>query len=118
MAIGLSLKEAIADMTVHPAHEIRREELGNLSPGAVADVAVLNIQKGHFGFTDMNNTRVEGGRKLVAELTVKDGKIVYDLNGLEAQPWNAPIGPDARYDSRWTTFPRPLPKAPPAANLH
>jgi dihydroorotase len=114
MAIGLSLQEVVADMTAHPAHEIKREELGNLSLGAIADVAVLSIQKGHFGFTDMNNTRVEGDRKLVAELTIKDGKIVYDLNGLEAEPWDAPQG-DVRYDRRWTTFPRPLPKTPAAA---
>jgi dihydroorotase len=110
MAIGLSLPEAIADMTAHPAHEIRRDDLGNLSPGAVADITVLSIQKGRFGFTDMNNTRVAGDRELVAELTIKDGKVVYDLNGIEAQRWDTPIGADARYDSRWTSFPRPLPK--------
>ncbi len=89
MAIGLSLSEVIADMTAHPAHQIRHDELGNLSPGAVADIAVLSIQTGKFGFTDMDNRRVDGTRKLVAELTLKDGKIVYDLNGRGAEPWNA-----------------------------
>ena len=87
MAIGVPLNEVIADMTAHPAHQIRHDELGNLSPGAVADVAVLSIQKGKFGFTDMVNTRIAGTRKLVAELTLKDGHVVYDLNGLSAQPW-------------------------------
>jgi dihydroorotase len=53
----------------------------------------------------MVNGRVEGTEKLVAELTIKDGKIVYDLNGLEALPWNAPQG-DITQDSRWTSFPR------------
>jgi len=117
MAIGLSLKEVVADMTAHPAHQIKRDDLGNLSPGAVADVAVLSIQKGRFGFTDMNNTRVDGSQKLVAELTIKDGRIVYDLNGLEAARWDAPQG-DVRYDSRWTTFPRPLPRAAPNPEAH
>src|ERR1700744_1748458 len=56
MAIGLSLKEVVAEMTWHPARQIRREELGNLSPGSIADVAVLSLQTGKFGFTDMNNT--------------------------------------------------------------
>jgi dihydroorotase len=74
---------------VHPAHQIRHDELGNLSTGAVADVAVLSIQKGRFGFTDMDNIKVAGTRRLVAELTLKDGKIVYDLNGLGAEPWAA-----------------------------
>jgi dihydroorotase len=89
MAIGLPLSEVIADMTAHTARQIRHDELGNLSVGAVADVAVLSIQKGKFGFTDMVNSRVSGTRKLVAELTLQDGKIVYDLNGLGAEPWTA-----------------------------
>jgi dihydroorotase len=89
MAIGLPLSEVIADMTMHPAHQIRHDELGNLSTGAVADVAVLSIQKGRFGFTDMDNIKVAGTHRLVAELTLKDGKIVYDLNGLGAEPWAA-----------------------------
>ena len=84
MAIGLTLQEVVADMTAHPAHEIRHDELGNLSVGSVADVAVLSLQKGRFGFTDMVNGRWKATQKLVAELTIKDGKIVYDLNGLEA----------------------------------
>ena len=108
MAIGLPLKEVVTEMTSHPAHEIRHDELGNLSPGAVADVAVLSVASGRFGFTDMNNTRVNGTRKLVAELTIKGGKIVYDLNGLEALAWNAPQG-DVSNDRRWTSWPRPKP---------
>ena len=105
IAIGLTLQEVVADMTAHPAQEIRHDELGNLSMGAIADITVLSLQKGRFGFTDMVNGRVEGTEKLVAELTIKDGKIVYDLNGLEALPWNAPQG-DITQDSRWTSFPR------------
>ena len=111
MAIGLPLKEVVAEATWHPARQIRHEELGNLSPGSVADVAVLSIQRGHFGFTDMVNTRVDGDQKLVDELTIKSGKIVYDLNGLEALPWDAPTG-DVTNDNRWTSWPRPRPSVP------
>ncbi len=117
MAIGLSLQEVVAEMTAHPAHQIKRDDLGNLSVGSVADVAVLSIQKGHFGFTDMVNTRVDGTQKLVDELTIKDGRIVYDLNGLEALAWDAPQG-DAHLDARWTTFPRPVPRPSDAVTLH
>jgi dihydroorotase len=109
MAIGLSLQEVIADMTANPAREIRHEEYGNLSVGSVADVAVLSLQKGRFGFTDMVNGKVEGTQKLVAELTLKDGKIVYDLNGLESLAWDAPQG-DTSQDKRWTSWPRPVPQ--------
>jgi len=117
MAMGLSLQEVIAETTSHPAHEIRHEELGNLSPGAIADVAVLRVEKGHFGFTDMVNTRLDGTQKLVAELTIKDGKIVYDLNGLEALAWDAPQG-DISQDKRWTSWPRPVPRPTDGVTLH
>jgi dihydroorotase len=92
-------------MTSHPARQIKREDLGNLSPGSVADIAVISVQKGRFGYTDMLNTKVMGTQRLVAEMTIKDGKIVYDLNGLESMAWDAPPG-DVKLDSRWTSFPR------------
>jgi dihydroorotase len=117
IAMGLSLREVVAEMTANPAHEIRHEELGNLSVGAVADVAVLRVEKGHFGFTDMVNTRLDGTQKLVDELTLKDGRIVYDLNGMEALPWNAPQG-DISQDKRWTSFARPVPKPADGITLH
>ncbi len=117
MAIGLSLQEVVADMTSHPAHEIKHDELGNLSVGSVADVAVLSLQKGRFGFVDMVNTRKDGTQKLVAELTIKDGKIVYDLNGLESLAWDAPQG-DISQDKRWTSWPRPVPKPTDGVTLH
>jgi dihydroorotase len=117
MVIGLSLQEVVADMTIHPAHEIKHDELGNLSVGSIADVAVLSILKGKFGFTDMVNTRMDGTQKLVAELTIKDGKIVYDLNGLEALPWDAPQG-DISQDRRWTSWPRPVPRPTDGVMLH
>jgi len=104
MAVGLSLKEAVAEMTSHPAHEIKREDLGSLSEGSVADITVLRLEQGHFGFTDMVNRRLDGNQKLICELTIKDGKIVYDLNGMEAALWNAPPDATEREASKWTTF--------------
>jgi dihydroorotase len=104
MAVGISLKEAVAEMTSHPAREIKHEEFGNLSVGSVADVAVLRLEDGHFGFTDMVNRRLDGTQKLVCEMTIKDGKIVYDLNGMEADRWDAPPDPNAKLASKWTTF--------------
>jgi dihydroorotase len=117
MAIGLSLPEVVAEMTAHPAHQIHHDELGNLSAGSVADIAVLRLEKGHFGFTDMVNTRLDGTRKLVDEMTIKDGKIVYDLNGMEALPWTAPQG-DISLDKRWTSWPRPKPQPDDGVKLH
>jgi len=108
LAAGVPLNQVIAEMTSHPAHEIKHEELGNLSVGSIADIAVLRLENGNFGFTDMVNTRFHGKQKLGCELTIKDGKIVYDLNGISADLWNAPLNPYAAEASRWTTLaPRP-----------
>ena len=92
-------------MTSHPAHEIRQEQYGNLSVGGIADVAVLSVDHGSFGFVDMYNTKMMGTQKLVCQLTVKDGKIVYDLNGISADMWDATKhSADERQAKRWTVF--------------
>ena len=66
------------------------DELGNLSVGAPEDIAVLRMQEGKFGFVDMNNAGFPGSRKLVCELTIHNGKVVYDLNGMTADRWDGP----------------------------
>jgi dihydroorotase len=66
---------------------IHREELGNISSGAGADVTILNLRKGTFGFIDSSGYRMEGDQKLECELTIRDGKVVYDLNGISRPNW-------------------------------
>ena len=80
--MGMPLNEVIKASTWAPAQVIKHEELGNLSVGAIADVAVLNLREGNFGFYDKTGYKVEGKRKFDCEMTIKDGKIVYDLNGI------------------------------------
>ena len=105
MVLGETVPEVVAEMTAHPAREIKQEQLGNLSVGAIADVAVLSIESGNFGFVDMYNTKMMGTKKLVCELTLKDGKVVYDLNGISADMWDATEHTaDQRQSKRWTTF--------------
>jgi dihydroorotase len=83
--MGMPIDDVVACSTWHPAREIHHEELGHLSVGAVADVAVLRLVHGDFGFVDSAGLRLRGDRKLVGELTVRAGKIVWDLNGLSAE---------------------------------
>ena len=52
---------------------------------ALQMLAVLSMQRGKFGFVDAGGNRLDGDRKLQAELTVRAGKIVYDLNGISAR---------------------------------
>ena len=90
LLLGMPLPEVIAKSTWIPAREIRREELGHLSVGAPADIAVLSLQQGNFGFLDVDGKRMRGTQKLQAELTVREGAIVWDLNGLAADDWDQP----------------------------
>ena len=107
LAMGMSLDEVILRSTWHPAKEIQHEELGNLSIGSPADVAVLRLEKGKFGFVDQSGARLDGSQKLLCELTVRDGKVVYDLNGITRERWDK-LPPDWRGgDPRWDGFARP-----------
>jgi dihydroorotase len=87
LAMGVPLPRVIAQATWNPAREIKQETLGHLSPGAVADIAVLRLEKGQFGFIDMHGARLAGTARLSAEMTLKDGRIVYELNGLSRPDW-------------------------------
>lgn len=88
--MGMSVQQVIAASTWHPAQVIHREELGNLSVGAGADIAVFRIHKGKFGFIDSGGFRMDGDQKMECELTLRDGKVVYDLNGISRPLWNKP----------------------------
>jgi dihydroorotase len=113
LAMGMSLEDVIIKSTWNPAREIKREDLGHLSVGATADVAVLRVQTGDFGFVDMYGARLKGNRKLIAELTLRDGRVAYDLNGITSQDWDKlPAGYRSQIEGRRpANFPgRPKPQ--------
>ena len=87
--MGLSVQDVIIRATWKPANVIKRPDLGNLSVGTVADVAVFSLRKGDFGFLDVYRNKMKGTQKLEAELTIRAGKIVWDLNGISAPLWDA-----------------------------
>lgn len=80
--LGMDIKEIITASTWKPAQVIHRTELGNLSIGSAADVALLRIEKGNYGFYDVRGKRMTGDKKIVCELTLLDGTVVWDLNAL------------------------------------
>jgi dihydroorotase len=88
LTLGVSVQDVVARATWHPAREIHREEFGHLTVGTVADVAVLRMVEGDFGFVDSARLRLRGTKKLVCELTLKGGRPVWDLNGLTSQDWD------------------------------
>ena len=102
LAMGMSLDDVVLRSTWNPAREIRHEELGHLSVGAPADITVIRVEKGTFGFVDMYGARLKGTQKLTCELTLRDGKVVYDLNGMTRPDWTT-LPKDYRQtgDARW-----------------
>ena len=82
LAMGMELPAVIKATTWNAAQVIKREELGHLSVGAMADVAVLNLMEGKFGFYDYTGYKMESDKKLECEMTIREGSIVYDLNGI------------------------------------
>lgn len=87
LVLGSTLEDVIRMSTWTPAQEIKRPELGHLSEGAVADVAVIRLSKGNFGYLDSRLAKRMGSERLTCEMTVKDGRVVYDLNGLASEEW-------------------------------
>lgn len=88
LSLGMPLAEVIEASTWKPAQVIKREDLGNLSEGAEADVAVLRLHEGEFGFIDSRGRMIPGNLKLEAELTLRAGRVVWDLNGRASERWD------------------------------
>lgn len=82
MTMGMEVPAIIKASTWAPAQSIKREELGNLSVGSVADLAILGIREGNFGFFDRIGHKETGTKKFECQATIRNGKMVYDLNGI------------------------------------
>jgi dihydroorotase len=87
LSMGVPLADLIRRATVNPAREIHRPELGTLSVGKEADIAVFETLHGHFGYIDCGYARMEGTSQLVARMTVRAGRILYDPSGLSMVQW-------------------------------
>jgi dihydroorotase len=93
LSIGMPLQEVIYRSTVTPAQEIGHPELGTLSEGAEADIAVLTREEGEFGYVDCGRAKFIGNQKLVCQMTVRAGEIVYDLQGRSMPEWEQAPAP-------------------------
>ncbi len=82
LVIGMPLNEVIKAATWEPAQVIHREELGNISVGGIADIALLDLKQGDFGFYDKTGYKINGKQKFECAMTIMGGRIVYDLNGI------------------------------------
>jgi dihydroorotase len=87
LAMGVPLDDVIRRSTVNPANEIHRPELGTLSVGKDADIAVLELMKGHFGYIDSGVAKMDANVRLMARMTIRAGRILYDPSGLSMVEW-------------------------------
>ena len=87
LAMGVPLDDVIRRSTVNPASEIHRPELGTLSIGKDADIAVLDLMKGHFSYIDCGVARMDANVRLMARMTIRAGRILYDPSGLSMVEW-------------------------------
>tara|TARA_R110002049_G_scaffold80117_3_gene203883 strand:+ start:4309 stop:5562 length:1254 start_codon:yes stop_codon:yes gene_type:complete len=87
--MGMPTNQVIECVTWNPAQYIKRTDLGHLTVGAVADLTILNLRKGNFGFIDTQGKRMMGDQKLECEVTLREGEVVWDLNGISRPMWDA-----------------------------
>ena len=87
LSIGMPLQETVYRSTVTPAHEIGHPELGTLTEGAEADIAMLRLEEGEFGFSDCGPAKYIGNKKLSCSMTIRAGEVVYDPTGIAQPLW-------------------------------
>lgn len=89
MLLGMTLSDAIRRSTVSPAKAISRfPEIGTLGAGSIADIAVLELQKGVFAFKDSWGAKRLGTQRVECALTIRDGALVYDRDGRGFPVWS------------------------------
>jgi len=92
LAMGEPLVEVIRESTINPATEIQHPELGHLTVGAPADVAIWELRSGDFGFADASSGKLTGKQRLICQFTLRDGKIAWDRNSRAADDYRK-LGP-------------------------
>jgi dihydroorotase len=93
LCLGLPLDDVIRRSTSAAGAAIGRPELGRLDEGGEADVALLRMERGAFGYWDCGRGRIDGDRRLTAMLTVRAGQVVFDREGMLAADWRT-LAPD------------------------
>ena len=97
-AMGMPLEEVLYRATRAPALAVSHPELGTLEEGACADLAVLRVRQGRFGYMDCGGARLTGEGRLECVATLRAGEVVFD--------------PEARSMSEWREAPEEYWKAP------
>lgn len=87
LVMGMSLFDVIRLSTCDAAEVINRPQHGHLTVGASADVTILKLSEGEYGYCDAFGGYLQGDRRLTCDLTILDGEIVFDWNGRSGIPY-------------------------------
>lgn len=97
LAMGLTIEQVVERTTLGPAKAIRRPDLGSIDVGGVADLAVLELlRSGTFAFLDSGHAKMTADKELRCVLTVRNGVVVWDSEGLSLTHWRD-AGPYSNY---------------------
>jgi predicted amidohydrolase len=76
---GMALPDIIRRATSAPAKILGYEgTVGTLKPGANADISLFELRDGNFDLTDSEGTTVTAKRRLIAQMTLRDGRVRYE----------------------------------------
>lgn len=89
LALGMPLQEVIFRSTARPAQVISKyPEIGTLGEGKEADIVLIELEEGIFGYVDAWPTKKLAEHRLRAVLTVRAGELVFDEKGLGFPEWD------------------------------
>jgi dihydroorotase len=86
--LGMSLPDVIERASIRPAQAMRRADLGALSPGAAADVAIFRLEEGEYTFHDAHMSPRTGSQRLVSTQTLVDGEPLPSLPERDLHVWS------------------------------
>lgn len=96
LAMGLTMQQIVERSTINPAKAIRRPDLGSIEEGGIADIAVLAVKQGKFALIDSGHAKLSTDKEIRCVLTVRNGKIVWDSEGLSLEDWET-AGPYSNF---------------------
>ena len=100
LAMGMPLEDVVRRSTVAPAKWIKRPDIGTLTPGRPADIAVLEFQDRPCGLSDSGPTGyrvMQAKGRLVCQLTIRRGSVVWDQDGRSKDEWTETPKTDLDY---------------------
>ena len=77
MSLGMSLADVVERVTINPARQLGlTHKMGSLGDGLPADVTVVEVREGRFGFSDATGSTRHGRHLIVPVWTVKGGELI------------------------------------------